>query len=197
MSWVACDWLLARSCLLTTAAAVQLTTHHSLHCFAAQPPAPCFSFLSPLFSPDIPTSWTPELLAVSFYFSCAPHQPRIRCPLHRPRQLCYSPLSFVCSLLYTRWLLFTTSPQRRVDIVDNIYFSLNTTDICVQTLYRNGDWVSGGQQLVCTGQCTLLPLHTLVTVCSCPSPHITPHLHCRCCPIVLHYLVTDTSNSVI
>ena len=75
----------------------------------------------------------------------------------------------------TRWLLFTTSPQRRVDIVDNIYFSLNTTDICVQTLYRN---VEIGC-LVASSWCVLASVHC------CPCTRWLPSAHARA-PTSLH-----------
>ena len=172
---------------------------HITHCIVLLP-----SPLPPAFHSSLHyfhlISQPPELLNSWPYLSTSPALRTSRgSAVHcTDRGSCATLLFLSSAHCCTRWLLFTTSPQRRVDIVDNIYFSLNTTDICVQTLYRN---VETGC-LVASSWCVLdsvhcCSLHTLVTLCSCPSPHITPHLHCRCCPIVLHYLVTDTSNSII
>ena len=150
-------------------------------------PAPCpllFSPLSTIFT------WYPNLLNSWPYLSTSPalltsRGSAVHCT---DRGSCaFSPLSFVCSLLlYTRWLLFTTSPQRRVDIVDNIYFSLNTTDICVQIWSAVSQWRLWPAAGV---YCVHYTLHTLVAVCSCPSPHHTPHPHRLVTAVLLSYII--------
>ena len=136
---------------------------HITHCIVLLP-----SPLPPAFHSSLHyfhlISQPPELLNSWPYLSTSPALRTSRgSAVHcTDRGSCATLLFLSSAHCCTRWLLFTTSPQRRVDIVDNFYFSLNTYNgyLRANIVSQCGDWVSGGQQLVCTGQCTLLqPAH--------------------------------------